>query len=286
MAPRLAGIALASISSGAGEITFLQLINSYNKPAALAGFGTGTGAAGVVGANAYLALTTGLGLASQTALLSLSFLPLLLLAAYYLLLPPRDSLAAESPEEAWSLAAKRKLAQRLLAPYILPLFTVYLSEYLINQGVAPTLMFAIEETPFSAYRDIYPTYCAVYQWGVFVSRSSTPFFQYDHIALASGMQVLNLAVCLLQAISPIPAVGIKTLLMLMVWEGLLGGLVYVNAFRLVLRNVPDAEREQAVATVSIADTMGIALSGVISLWLEPALCAYQTSKGRPWCSLK
>ena len=41
---------------------------------------------------------------------------------------------------------------------MLPLFIVYISEYLINQGVAPTLLFPLASSPFAHFRDFYPTY--------------------------------------------------------------------------------------------------------------------------------
>ena len=46
---------------------------------------------------------------------------------------------------------------------MIPLVLVYFSEYEINQGVFPTLLFPLEETPFKSYRDIYPTYMGIYQ---------------------------------------------------------------------------------------------------------------------------
>lgn len=41
---------------------------------------------------------------------------------------------------------------------ILPLMLVYFAEYLINQSVAPTLLFPLNKTPFTEYRSFYPTY--------------------------------------------------------------------------------------------------------------------------------
>ncbi len=51
-----------------------------------------------------------------------------------------------------------------------PLLLVYIAEYTINQGVAPTLLFPLPQTPFKHYRAFYPTYNAIYQVGVFISR--------------------------------------------------------------------------------------------------------------------
>jgi battenin len=65
--PRLLGIVLAAISSGAGELSFLQLTH-WHDAAGLHGFAVGTGAAGLAGAYLYLLLTTWIGLSVKTAL--------------------------------------------------------------------------------------------------------------------------------------------------------------------------------------------------------------------------
>jgi battenin len=75
---------------------------------------------------------------------------------------------------------------------MLPLLLVYVAEYTINQGVAPTLLFPISSSPFDEYRSFYSTYGAIYQVGVFISRSSTPFIRIHNLYLPSFLQVANL----------------------------------------------------------------------------------------------
>lgn len=75
---------------------------------------------------------------------------------------------------------------------MLPLLLVYVAEYCINQGVAPTLLFPLASSPFDEYRSFYPTYGAIYQIGVFISRSSTPFFRIHQLYLPSFLQIANL----------------------------------------------------------------------------------------------
>ncbi|PWN33942.1 batten's disease protein Cln3 [Meira miltonrushii] len=72
---RLAGIALASFSSGLGELTFLQLSTRFSRTGAgraVGWFSSGTGAAGLVGASAWWIVRP---LGVTEGLLSLSFLP-------------------------------------------------------------------------------------------------------------------------------------------------------------------------------------------------------------------
>lgn len=67
LTPRLLGIIVASISSGAGELSFLQLTHWHDQWA-LPGFAVGTGMAGLAGAYLYLTLTTWIGLTVHTSL--------------------------------------------------------------------------------------------------------------------------------------------------------------------------------------------------------------------------
>jgi battenin len=56
------------------------------------------------------------------------------------------------------LKARLLRARSLVLPYMLPLFLVYLAEYTINQGVAPTLLFPLAESPFKHYVSPRPKY--------------------------------------------------------------------------------------------------------------------------------
>ena len=83
---------------------------------------------------------------------------------------------------------------------MLPLFLVYVAEYTINQGVSPTLLFPLEESPFTRFRAFYPAYNAIYQVGVFISRSSTPFFRIHDLYFPSLLQVFNLVLLTVHAL--------------------------------------------------------------------------------------
>ncbi|KAF2479275.1 protein btn1 [Neohortaea acidophila] len=170
----------------------------------------------------------------------------------------------------------------LIIPYMAPLFLVYLAEYTINQGVAPTLLFPLEESPFDRYRAFYPTYGALYQTGVFISRSSLALFQIRALYVPSFLQVLNLAILTAHAIHPfIPSVYFVFAIVL--WEGLLGGLVYVSAYALVREQVAEEDREFSLSAVTVSDSAGICVAGFLGVVMETALCNWQVEHGRDWC---
>lgn len=57
-----------------------------------------------------------------------------------------------------------------------------------------------------------------------------------------------------------------------VWEGLLGGGAYVNTYYKISKELPDAEREFALGTVSMSDALGITLSGFAAIPAHNWIC--------------
>ncbi|TKA62988.1 hypothetical protein B0A49_08783 [Cryomyces minteri] len=163
---------------------------------------------------------------------------------------------------AWcGLKANLARSRSLFFPYMLPLLLVYIAEYTINQGVAPTLLFPVGSSPFTHYRAFYPTYNAIYQVGVFISRSSTPFFRVHNLYVPSFLQIVNLIVLTLHALFDfIP--NVYYIFAVVFWEGLLGGLVYVNTFAEITDKVKQEDREFSLgATSSTASTTDRTTSG-------------------------
>lgn len=83
---KMLGVILASFSSGGGELSFLGLTHFYG-PFSLAAWGSGTGAAGLVGAGAYAMATTTFGFGVGTTLLFSAGLPLIMLLSFFAILP-------------------------------------------------------------------------------------------------------------------------------------------------------------------------------------------------------
>jgi battenin len=326
---KMAGIVLASLSSGGGELSFLGLTHYYGS-SSLAAWGSGTGGAGLVGAGAYALLTTTFGLSVRGTLLASALLPLIMLFSFFFVLPhgplkaakhnsatytslPYDEEAEDHPDSvrsstsllaqpgphdrsispayarrptfhsAWlSLTTKLHRAKALVVPYMLPLFLVYVAEYTINQGVAPTLLFPLPETPFKHFRAFYPTYGAIYQLGVFISRSSLPFVRVRTLYTPAVLQVLNLIGLTAHAMYPfIPTVWF--VFAIVFWEGLLGGLVYVSTFAAIRDEVAEEDREFSLGATTVSDSAGICLAGFVGIAVEKALCAWQVQHGRDWC---
>lgn len=166
---------------------------------------------------------------------------------------------------------------------MLPLLLVYIAEYTINQGVTPTLLFPLSTTPFKHYRSFYPVYASLYQAGVFVSRSSTPFIRIHNLYLLCLFQVLNLIVLILQSLFDFLP-NVWCVFTIVFWEGLLGGAVYVNTFAEIGEKVRVEDREFSLGATSVSDSAGICVAGFLSMALEKALCGWQVGMGKDWCT--
>lgn len=289
---RLFGISLASLSSGLGELTFLQLTTTLPtrdaSRTALGAWASGTGFAGIAGAAIWW-LLRGLGVKGGLGISSI--LPLFFPATYIYILPPRGSLAAptaayqplptslgdpiDSPTLAISATPiigpetlngkasqlrlstqeKLELLRPLLLRYMLPLCLVYVEEYVINSGVAPTLVFPIPTSGIWSYlfhvpKDYYPFWSLTYQTFVFISRSSLalgfPPIPRRFLPVPTLLQFFVLVLLTLQASrfifsspaytppAPNPDQGsdrsITFVYLLICLEGLCGGSAYVNTF--------------------------------------------------------
>lgn len=314
---KMIGVVLASLSSGGGELSFLGLTHYYGQ-VSLAGWGSGTGAAGLVGAGLYVVLTEWWRFSVKSSLLFSACLPVVMLVSFFFVLPHEPlnenkynavPVAAEDDDDVEgaatgtgtgassnllgstaagrhhshnSLQANLRRARALVVPYMMPLLLVYIAEYTINQGVSPTLLFPLDSSPFSEYRSFYPFYGFLYQLGVFISRSSTPFLRIHRLYVPSFLQIGNLVLLTLQALFFfIPSVYI--VFVLIFWEGLLGGAVYVNCFAEIMENVPEDEREFSLSATTVSDSGGICIAGVVSIFLETRLCDYQVAHGVDWC---
>ncbi|KAF1851712.1 batten's disease protein Cln3 [Cucurbitaria berberidis CBS 394.84] len=326
IAIKMCGVMLASLSSGGGELSFLGLTHYYGH-FALAAWGSGTGGAGLIGAGAYAIATNTLQISPRTSLLAFSFLPLIMVLSFFMILPlgplragaakhgeyeaigseedehvddeasherEHEGLASSSTASTNSksvtgavnnFSANLHRARGLFFPYMLPLLLVYIAEYTINQGVAPTLLFPLSSSPFSEFRSFYSTYNAIYQVGVFISRSSTPFIRIHHLYFPSFLQVVNLILLTLHAMFDfIPSYYI--ICVVIFWEGLLGGLVYVSTFAEITDNVPKEDREFSLGATSVSDSGGICVAGFLSMAVEVSLCKWQVDHGRNYCKMQ
>jgi len=270
-----------------------------------------------------LGVRTGVGLSSV--------LPFVIPLTYFLLLPRPDAfsyLATSDAEEALpsseytplpvsdedageavvetaplktktlTIGDKWQLLKPMLPRYMAPLFFVYLFEYTINQGVAPTLVYPVstpESSPIfgrivHSIRDYYPLWQLVYQSTVFLSRSSLslglPALPIRAIPIPSLIQGFLLFILSSEAaLGYFPqALAPGIVFCLISVEGICGGLSYVNAYFHAGQEPANAqERAFKMGAIGLSDSLGILTASLVAMPTEVALCRAQVGRGRLLC---
>lgn len=294
----LFGVALAALSSGLGEVTFLALTSHFER-AVITSWSSGTGFAGILGATIYLALNIILS-PSQTIYLMVIVPGIQLITYWFILVRPATlneppggfQPLLESEEDAVSVeqtadrtadsgklsaikdtVVKIKCGVMDLKYYMGSLFLVYASEYLINQGMFEIMWYKNISWSMKVQ---YRVYQVIYQCGVTISRSSASLIHFKRIHIFSILQFVNLIVLACEArYQFIPTIWITILLIL--YEGLLGGLCYVNAFYSIYNEVPAHRREYSLGLASVSDSFGIVVAGVLSTFIHNYICKFRVS---------
>ncbi|KAL7527879.1 hypothetical protein ACHAXR_002179 [Thalassiosira sp. AJA248-18] len=168
-------------------------------------------------------------------------------------------------------AYERFLLVLSLWPYTIPLFTVYAAEYCLQAGVWSAIGFPV--TSASARAQFYHYSNWTYQAGVFLSRSSGNFCTASIPMLWAMpfLQVVNLYFFWLNSIHHFWYN--YSLLLPCFFAGLLGGGVYVQGYSRVNMDMPMELKEFAIASVGIADSLGILVADILSLFIQS--CIYK-----------
>uniref|UniRef100_A0A1I8B3L9 Battenin n=1 Tax=Meloidogyne hapla TaxID=6305 RepID=A0A1I8B3L9_MELHA len=116
-------------------------------------------------------------------------------------------------------------------------------------------------------------YMALYQSGVFFSRTSVAILKLPSFALyfLPFLQCLNLALFLIQSIYQfIPHIGIIFILTFI--EGIFGGASYANTFDRIHKEASSQTREFSLSIASTGDSIGISLAGFGSIIIHNYIC--------------
>ncbi|RNA03656.1 Battenin [Brachionus plicatilis] len=275
------GICCASLSTSFGEVTFLALSTFYSRELSIPAWSSGTGAAGIVGSFGYAGLTS-LGLSSRNTILVMLFVPVLMLVSFIVLpsigytqnrFKEIEMDFKKGPIEVQvktnnNLIHQIKLIRHILK-FMIPLFLVYFFQYFINQGLFELLYF--KDSFLKQHSEQYRWYSVIYQLGVFISRSSIKCVKVKFLPIFPILQFLNALIALSQIFfGYMPSIWFVFVLVL--WEGLVAGSCYVNAYNQVSIEIPKQNREFSIAFTSFANSIGIAVSGVVSIPVHNAIC--------------
>nr|CAD7411867.1 unnamed protein product [Timema cristinae] len=274
----LLGVVSTSLGSGLGEVTLLAYSTFFDKNV-VSTWSSGTGGAGILGASSYAGLTS-LGLSPSKSLLIMLVIPALMSFSFWGLLQyPNDdrllkgkrmnptvcpvpsgvatsicrpAILEEMQTNKSHMSLKTKLKSiPMLFKFMLPLGGVYLFEYFINQGLFEMIDFHNNNIGLS-HSEQYRWLQVLYQVGVFVSRSSVNIIKIHQIWL----------MCLLQAHAHIYSAVIGS-----PYKRVRRKLKFGNFY-----GVSEDKREFSMGITSLADAVGIALAGFISIPVHNLLC--------------
>ncbi|KAI5849301.1 batten's disease protein Cln3 [Morchella snyderi] len=321
---RLLGIAMASLSSNLGDMSFLQLCSHYPNTA-FGGYTTGSGCAALVGAFIYTFSTSTLHFSPSDTISVIGIFPVVILITYALLLPDpsctsakralpassRRSSIAEDSISSLPALSKLRIARPLFWRYMAPLALVMLLENTVVQGVLPTLLFPLPfpdsssgygllNKVFRHTRDFYPVYVTVYQFSIFIGRSSISFFRPPGTVILCLFQAMILTLQVAESLSmssnlPDTLYGPPAVLCAVAAMGLCGGFAFSETYWRVRNGAlpkgvgeEDEEGERAMrefllSAVAPPDTVAVLVASVVGMRVQGGLCAVQVAGGRGLC---
>ncbi|KAH0610092.1 uncharacterized protein H6S33_012638 [Morchella sextelata] len=320
--------------------SFLQLCSHYPNTA-FGGYTTGSGCAALVGAFMYTFSTSTLHFTPSGTISVIGIFPAVILLTYALLLPDpsctsakralptsrrRSSIAEESISSLPTLS-KLRIARPLFWRYMAPLALVMLLENTVVQGVLPTLLFPLPfadsnghgflNKVFRHTRDFYPVYVTVYQFSIFIGRSSISFFRPPGTAILCLLQAIILTLQVAESLSMSSNLldtlyGPPAVLCAVAAMGLCGGFAFSETYWRVRNGAlpkgvwkelgrarggyqllggsgeEDEEGERAMrefllSAVAPPDTVAVLVASVVGMRVQGGLCAVQVAGGRVLC---
>ena len=298
------GVAVTSFQAGFGEVSFLALSAFYpDSRRVLTAWSSGTGVAGIFGYAFVSFFLYLLKVPFVVALITANVFPLVWALTVYRMLPwsaidregktrgppnvagtienveliPSDNRSSDGNDPANSATATMTFRERLsstlaLWKYMVPLFVVYFSEYAIQSGVWAAIGFPI--TSKESRNKFYELSNWAYQVGVFLSRSSGTLWKANLKAIWA-LPFLQVCMFFFFWFDAYYMFWYNwSLLFPAFFVGLIGGLVYVQAFSLLADSVDESKKEFSLSAASIADSVGILMSNVCGIWIQKALYTY------------
>jgi len=270
----LLGVGLGSISMGLSDIVTISLTSFYGEKT-LKFLSSGIGFSYTF-TFAYAAMTTA-GLLPQTTILIFLFVPALQIVTFwvYLRLPEElqalcgSSYQKECPTVAMSFT-ERCTRIALLWRFVVPMVLVYFAEYSINQGLYEFMYY---DLPWISQAEQYRWYQCIYAVGVIISRSSSSVIRIRNVWILALLQYVMLIIFVFQVLFPYIS-SIFVTFALILFEGLLGGGVYINSFLNVSENIEDEYIEFSLGVTSASEEIGITLASLVTMPLHSLLCDY------------
>ena len=167
-----------------------------------------------------------------------------------------------------------------LWPYMTPLFVVYVAEYTLQSGTWTAIGFPVTDKHSRNRFFVHSNW--MYQLGVFLSRSSGTVFTapMSILWLMPILQVANVFLYWHVAATAPDDDGSDVdgfiyrssfLYIGALYAGLLGGGVYIHGYKRICKDIPLQYREWALASTSVAESLGIVVADFLGLAIQSCL---------------
>lgn len=258
---KLIGIMLSSIAGAICETTFIPIASMISNKA-ISYWSSGSGFAGPIGAGYYILMTQVFNISTNTTILLLIWIPLIILGLFYKLKFKQNIEYLD-----YRTVSNNEL-QCWIYNYIMPLLLVYFAEYTINLSILPRI------TQFNGTKiDIkkyYPIYNIIYQFGVLISRSIKlifPNMNINYIGIFPILQFINMIIFIFIAIyNFIPYISIVYVIIF--YEGLIGGMAYLFTFNKIKNILSDDKKELCSSITTIGDVSGQTLAALCAILVD------------------
>lgn len=157
-----------------------------------------------------------------------------------------------------------------LFKYTTPIFVVYMSAYLINQGLIELCYF--EDVPQLDKAAQYRWLQVAYQLGSLLSRSSILFFRFKNLWLMAVLQPINAALIFAHATNLMVLPSFFIAVSLVFFEGTLTGFSYANTYYNMRLEVAEERQKLAVSIVVVANSLGILTAAIVAMPVHDHLC--------------
>ena len=147
---------------------------------------------------------------------------------------------------------------------------VYFASFTINQGLYEFMYY---DLPWISQAEQYRWYQCIYAVGVIISRSSSSVIRIRNVWILALLQYVMLLIFAFQVLFPC-ITSIFVTFALILFEGLLGGGVYINSFLNVSEKIEDEYIEFSLGVTSASEEIGITLASLVTMPLHSLLCDY------------
>lgn len=172
--------------------------------------------------------------------------------------------------ESFGFVAKLRFSFIDLAPFFIPMATVYFSAYFINQGL--TELFYFEDFSSLTKADQYRWLQVAYQLGSLLSRCSILFFRFPHLWLMASLQPINLALVMAHSLRFIELPGFLCVVALVFYEGLITGFCYSNTYYNLREYIELKKQPLAISVVAVFNSVGVLMAALLALPTHNKLC--------------